>query len=154
MAVFSIGNSSNSFLILRTQEIGASAATTTLIYAGFNLIAALASYPLSSLSDTWGRRTVLLGSCLAFMIVYAGFSLLQSITGIAALFLLYGLFEGSFRSVGRAFASDFVPDRLRASGIGWFSATIGLCQLIAGVVAGLIWDYVGHTGAFLYGAAL
>src|SRR5947207_8885898 len=106
MAIFSIGNSSNSFLILRTQEIGASVLTTTLIYAGFNLVAALVSYPIASLSDRWGRKIVLLGSCSVFLIVYAGFSLAQNIVGIIALFLLFGLHQGSFRAVGRALASD------------------------------------------------
>src|SRR5205823_3833743 len=60
MAIFSIGNSSNSFLILRTQEIGASVLATILIYAGFNLVAALVSFPLTSLSDRWGRKAVLI----------------------------------------------------------------------------------------------
>ena len=153
MAIFSIGNSSNSFLILRTQEIGASVLMTTLIYAGFNLVAALVSYPIASLSDRWGRKTVLLGSCIVFLMVYAGFSLAQNIVGIIALFLLFGLHQGSFRAVGRALASDLSPEHLRASGIGWFSATVGLCQLIASVVAGVLWDQLGHTSAFIYGIA-
>ena len=153
MAIFSIGNSSNSFLILRTQEIGASVLMTTLIYAAFNLVAALVSYPLASLSDGWGRKTVLLGSCIVFLMVYAGFSLAQNIVGIIALFLLFGLHQGSFRAVGRALASDLSPEHLRASGIGWFSATVGLCQLIASVVAGLLWDQLGHASAFVYGIA-
>jgi len=58
---------------------------------------------------------------------------------IAALFVFYGAYEGIFRSVGKAFASDFVPEHLRASGIGWYSTTVGLLQLVASVVAGLLW---------------
>src|SRR5207248_5329009 len=96
-------------------------------------------------------KTVLLGSCMVFLVVYAGFSLEQNIAAIIALFLLYGLYQGSFRSVGRALASDLAPEHLRASGIGWFSATVGLCQLIASVVAGVLWDLLGHTGPFIYG---
>jgi MFS family permease len=72
---------------------------------------------------------------------------------IAALFVFYGAYEGIFRSVGKAFASDFVPEHLRASGIGWYSTTVGLLQLVASVVAGLLWDRVGHGAVFLYGAA-
>ena len=67
------------------------------------------------------------------------------------MFLFYGAYEGSFRSVGRALASDLAPEHLRASGIGWFSATVGLCQLIASVAAGMLWDLLGHTGPFIYG---
>jgi len=72
IAIVSIGNSSNSFLILRTQEVGSSILTTTLIYAGFNLVAALVSYPLTSLSDSWSRKTILTISCLVFLFVYVG----------------------------------------------------------------------------------
>jgi MFS family permease len=71
---------------------------------------------------------------------------------VAGLFVFYGLYQGIFRAVGKALASDFVPDRLRASAIGWYSATIGLLQLTASIVAGLLWDKVGHAAVFVYGA--
>ena len=69
------------------------------------------------------------------------------------LFAGYGLYQGIFRSVGKALATDFVPDRLRASGVGWYNATLGLLGLVASVVAGLLWDHVSHMSVFLYGAA-
>src|SRR6266702_1372977 len=118
-ALFGLGNSSNAFLILRTQDIGASLKTTILIYAAFNLVAALISYPAGYLSDTWGRKHVLLASFVIFVIVYLGFALTRNIFLVAALFVFYGLYQGIFRAVGKAFASDFVPDHLRASGVGW-----------------------------------
>src|SRR5208282_4890962 len=152
-ALFGLGNSSNAFLILRTQDIGASLETAILIYAAFNLVAALISYPAGSLSDRWGRKNILLTSFAIFLIAYLGFALTQNIILIAALFVFYGAYEGIFRSVGKAFASDFVPEHLRASGIGWYSTTVGLLQLVASVVAGLLWDRVGHGAVFLYGAA-
>jgi MFS family permease len=71
---------------------------------------------------------------------------------IAVLFAGYGLYQGIFRSVGKALATDFVPDRLRASGLGWYNATLGLMGLLASVVAGLLWDHVGHAAVFIYGA--
>ena len=153
IALFGLGNSSNSFLILQTQDIGASLETTILIYAAFNLVAALISYPAGSLSDRWGRKNILLASFAIFLIAYLGFALTQNIILIAALFVFYGAYEGIFRSVGKAFASDFVPEHLRASGIGWYSTTVGLLQLVASVVAGLLWDRAGHGAVFLYGAA-
>jgi MFS family permease len=152
-ALFMIGNSSNSFLILQTKGIGASFHTTILIYAGFNLAAALISYPAGSLSDRWGRRTVLLVSFIIFLVTYLGFARAQSVPLIATLFTFYGLFQGIFRSVGKAFASDFVPKHLRASGVGWYSTTVGLLQLVASIVAGLLWDRIGHAAVFYYGAA-
>ena len=151
-ALFGLGNSSNAFLILRTQEIGASLESTILIYAAFNLVAALISYPAGSLSDAWGRRNILLTSFIIFLIAYLGFALTQSTFLVAALFVFYGLYQGIFRAVGKAFASDLVPERLRASGVGWYSTTVGLMQLVASVVAGLLWDRIGHAVVFYYGA--
>ena len=151
-ALFGLGNSSNAFLILRTQDIGASLETTILIYAAFNLVAALISYPAGSLSDTWGRKHILLASFLIFLIAYLGFALTQNILLVGVLFVFYGLYEGIFRAVGKTFASDFVPEHLRASGVGWYSTTVGLLQLVASVVAGLLWDRIGHAAVFYYGA--
>ena len=88
-ALFGIGNSSNSFLILRTQDIGASLEATILIYAGFNLVAALISYPAGSLSDRWGRRNLLLTSFVIFLIAYLGFALAQNILVIAGPYFLW-----------------------------------------------------------------
>jgi len=152
IAIFELGNSSNSFLILQTKSIGASFVVTVLIYAGFNLMAALISYPAGSLSDRWGRRNILLASFVIFFVAYLGFAKTTNLIAIAVLFIFYGLFQGIFRSVGKALASDFVPERLRASAVGWYSAVVGLLGLVASIVAGLLWDRVGHAAVFYYGA--
>ncbi len=152
-ALFGIGNSSNAFLILQTQSIGTSLIITVLIYAGFNLVAALTSYPAGFLSDRLGRRNILLVAFIIFFFSYLGFAFAHNIILIAVLFIFYGLYQGIFRSVGKALAIDLVPDQLSASGIGWYSATIGLLELIASVVAGLLWDNISHAAVFLYGAA-
>jgi MFS family permease len=151
-ALFGLGNSSNSFLILRTRDIGASLETTILIYAMFNLAATLISYPAGSLSDKWGRKNILLASFVIFLIAYLGFALSQNVLVVAALFVFYGLYQGIFRATGKAFASDLVPEHLRASGVGCYGTTVGLLQLVASVVAGLLWDRVGHAVVFYYGA--
>ncbi len=152
-ALFGLGNSSNAFLILRTQDIEASLPTTILIYAGFNLVAALISYPAGRLFDKWGGKSVLLGAYTIFLIAYLGFALTQNVVLIAGLFIFYGSYQGIFRTAGKAVASSLVPDRLRAGGIGWYNTTLGFMQLIASVVAGLIWDRIGHAAVFYYGAA-
>jgi MFS family permease len=152
IAVFELGNSSNSFLILQTKSIGASFAVTILIYAGFNLVAALISYPAGSLSDRWGRRNILLASFVIFFVAYLGFARTRRVVAIAVLFVFYGLFQGIFRSVGKALASDFVPELLRASAVGWYSAVVGVLELVASVVAGWLWDHVSHGAVFYYGA--
>jgi MFS family permease len=153
MALFGLGNSSNAFLILRTQDIGVPLERTILIYAAFNLVAALISYPSGWFIDKWGGKNVMLATFIIFLITYLGFALTLNGVLIAGLFVFYGLYQGIFRTVGKAFASHLVPEAMRAGGIGWYSATLGLLQLVASVIAGLLWDRVGHAAVFYYGAA-
>jgi MFS family permease len=152
-ALFGIGNSSNAFLILRTKALGASLTTTILIYAAFNFVAALASYPAGHLSDRFGRKGVLQLSFVVFLMVYGGFALTSSLGLIGVLFALYGLHQGAFRSVGKALATDFVPPDLRATGVGWYTATIGVTGLVASVVGGQLWTRIGPPATFAFGAA-
>lgn len=149
--LFGLGNSSNAFLILQTRDIGASLQTTILIYAGFNLVAALASYPVGALSDRLGRRTMLALAFAVFALSYLGFALSRNPLVIASLFLLYGLFQGAFRAAGKALAVDLAPGQLRASGVGWYGTAVGLSGLIASLVAGFLWDRVGHAAVFAWG---
>jgi MFS family permease len=152
-ALFGLGNSSNAFLILRTQDIGTSLQITILTYAAFNLVAALISYPAGSLFDSWGGKNVLIVSFVIFLIGYLGFALTQNVILIAGFFVFYGLFQGIFRTAGKALASSFVSEPLRASGIGWYNTTVGATQLVASLVAGELWDHIGHVAVFYYGAA-
>lgn len=93
-----------------------------------------------------------LGAFLVFIITYLGFAFSSNIFLISFLFILYGSYQGIFRSVGKALASDLVPEQLRASGIGWYNTTIGLSTLFASIIAGQLWDRVGHPAVFLWGA--
>lgn len=151
-ALFGIGNSSNAFLILQAHDIGISIQSTIIIYAGYNLVSALVSYPAGFLSDVIGRKYILLSSFIIFFLTYLGFALTHNIVIIATLFIFYGCYQGIFRSVGKAMVIDFVPSGLQASGIGWYAATIGLLQLIASIFAGLLWDSFSHEAVFMYGA--
>jgi MFS family permease len=152
-ALFGIGNSSNSFLVVRTKALGASLTVTIVIYAAFNLVAALASYPAGHLSDRFGRKKVLLVAFVVFLLVYAGFALTSNLAIIGFLFVLYGVYQGAFRVAGKALATDFVPPELRATGVGWYTATIGVTGLFASVVGGQLWTHVGPAATFVFGAA-
>jgi MFS family permease len=96
---------------------------------------------------------VLLAAFGIFLITYLGFALSPNVALIAVLFVLYGLYQGIFRAVGKALASDYVPAELRASGVGWYNTIVGVCGLVASLVGGWLWDHVGHASVFLFGAA-
>jgi len=151
-ALFGIGNSSNAFLILQAKSLGISFMGTIFIYAAFNLVAALISYPAGRLSDKIGRKNILLLALVIFLITYAGFASLRQFWIIAALFCFYGLYQGIYRTIGKAIAADLSPVDLKASGLGWYATTVGLTGLIASVVAGILWDKVGHYAVFVFGA--
>ncbi len=153
VAAFGIGNSSKAFIILRATDLGIPTERTLLVYAGYNFVAAAASYPAGGLSDRWGRKRVLLVALAVFAIAYAGLALSSSAWLLAALFLLYGVFQGAFRAVGKALAVDLVPPELRGSGVGIYGAVVGLSALVASVVGGRLWDGLGPTAIFGYGAA-
>ena len=151
-AIFGLGNSSNAFLILQLRAQGASLQATILIYAIFNLVAALVSYPAGALSDRIGRRAVLLVSFAVAFLAYAGFAVVHGALGVALLFGFYGVFPGLFRTAGKTLAVDLSPPNLRASGVGWYGATVGVTTLLASTAAGLIWDRFGHAAVFAVGA--
>jgi MFS family permease len=151
-ALFGLGNVSNAFLILRTQDIGVSLETTILIYAAFNLAAALISYPAGSLSDSWGRKNILLASFVIFLITYLGFAVTQNIPLIAALFVIYGLYQGIFSVRGQGIRVGFragASARQRRRLVQHNRrppATRGQRR------CGLLWDRIGHAAVFYYGA--
>ena len=78
-------------------------------------------------------------SFIIFLLAYLRFAFSRNDVVIAVLFIFYGLYQGIFRAVGKAFATDFVPEHLRASGVGWYNTTVGLAGLIASIVAALLW---------------
>lgn len=152
IAIFGIGNISSSFMILQTRNVGVPLIITILIYAFFNLVAALASYPAGFLSDRVGRKSVLLISFLLFLLALLGFAFSKNYWLIAISFLLFGVYQGIFRAVGNAFASDFVSQDFRASAVGWFNMTVGITSLVASVSAGLIYDKIGTSTVFIVAA--
>jgi MFS family permease len=110
------------------------------------------SFPAGYLSDTLGRRNVLLIAFVVSVVVYAGFGLTTNLVVLGGLFVFYGLYQGIYRGVGKALATDLAPRELRASGIGWYMATVGVMELTANIVGGQLWTRVGPAATFFYGA--
>lgn len=152
IAVFGVGNASSAFIILRASDVGLPAALTLLVYAGYNLVAALASYPAGRLSDAWGRKRVMVATLGVLAVTFAGLAVASTGVAVAILFALYGVHRGALRTAGKALAVDLAPATLRASGVGIYSSTLGLSALVAGAVAGVLWDRIGAAATFGWGA--
>jgi MFS family permease len=152
VAVFGIGNSSNAFIILKATVVGIPTELTVLIYAGFNLIAAAVSYPAGDMSDHFGRQRLFLAALAIFVVAYLGFAVSENAFVVGLLFILYGAYQGTFRTVGKTLATDLVPSDRRATGVGIYASVVGLAALVASIVGGQLWVRVGPTATFLYGA--
>ena len=152
LGLFTLGNSSNMFLLLRAREMGLAEYQIPLLWALVALIAAVGSTPLSALSDRFGRVRLIVGGWL----VYAGFYLLlgfSSHTGLLwPLFALYGLFMAATEGVEKALVADLVPSAVLGTAYGWFNMIAGIVLLPASILFGWLWQQAGALVAFGFGA--
>jgi MFS family permease len=151
VAVFSLGNSSDTFLLLRARDVGLNENLLLLLYALFNVVEAKLAYSAGKLSDRVERRKLVAAGYVVFALVYVGFALVTGPTAIWLLFPLYGLYYTLTQGIQRALAADLAnPDR-RATEMGLFHMTVGLAALPANIAAG--WLYSLHPAApFALGA--
>jgi MFS family permease len=152
--LFALGNSSDAFLALRTQQLGAVLTDLLLMILAMNLIDTLVSFPAGALSDRFGRRAPLAIAWLIYAAAYAGFALAASPIAAAGLWILYGVYYGINEAVGRAYIADVAPANLRATGYGILNAAIAAAVLPASVVAGILWDAISPAATFWFGASL
>ncbi len=160
MVLFTLGNSSDSFIILRAQERGLNVLHTLLMLMTFTAIYTLLSSPLGALSDKIGRRKLIIGGWIAYGLVYLGFALASAGWQIWTLFGLYGIYYAATEGVAKAFVADIVPDAQRGTAYGLFNAAIGITALPASLLAGLLWQGAwtwtgfGASAPFFFGASL
>ena len=151
--LFSLGNSSDAFLILRSQNLGVGLLTIPLVYALFNFVYAAAAIPLGSLSDRVGREKVIMLGWLAYALAYFGFAMASSAWQAWLLFAFYGLYYATTEGVAKAFIADMVGSERRGRAYGIYNTAIGLVALPASFVAGELWDKVSPAAPFYFGAA-
>lgn len=149
--VFTLGNSSNQFLLLRAGNVGFSAGTVILLYVVYNLTYALISYPAGRLSDRIGRKGLLVAGYAFYGLVYIGFALVKHLPFYWGLFALYGVYIGLSEGVEKAFVADIAPPNLRATMIGLHATIIGLGLFPASLLAGVLWDAFGPVAPFYFG---
>lgn len=152
--LFSIGNSSDTFLILRAQNVGVALLAIPLVYALFNFIYATASVPLGSLSDRIGREKVIILGWVSYALAYLGFGLASKSIEIWLLFAFYGIYYATTEGVAKAFIADLVISEHRGKAYGTYNALVGVVTLPASLIAGFLWDRISPSAPFLFGAGI
>jgi MFS family permease len=160
VSIFTLGNSSDAFLVLRAQNLGNTVTGVLIMLVMFNLIYSLISTPAGSLSDRIGRRRLIIGGWLVYAAIYLGFALAQAAWQVWALYVVYGLYYGMAYGTANAFVADLVPENLRGTAYGTYNAVIGILAFPASLIAGLLWQGAGAwkgfgpSAPFLFGATL
>jgi MFS family permease len=151
--LFSLGNSSDAFLILRAHDLGLSTTLVVLAYSGYNVVYSGLSWPLGALSDRIPRTSILGGGLVVFGLVYAGFAVAPGSWAVWPLFAIYGTYIAATDGIARAWVGDYAPARAGGTAYGLFSAANGGALLIASIVAGVLWSHVDPSAPFWLGSA-
>lgn len=152
--IFTLGNSSDAFLILRAKSLGISLLEIPLVIALFNLVYAFGAVPFGSLSDKIGRIPTLVIGWAVFALVYLGFALTNNALSIWFLYAFYGIYWATSEGVSRALVADLVNPDHRGRAYGLYGMAIGITTLPASFLAGVLWDKFGAAVPFYFGAAM
>lgn len=153
VALFTLGNSSNMFLLLRARQLGVAEAHVPLLWAAVSAVAALCSVPAGSLSDRIGRVRLLLAGYVAYALFYVGMATwAQAGWTLYLLFGSYGLFMAATEGVERALLADLAPPELRGTAFGWLNLVMGAMLLPASLWFGWLWEGASATAAFGFSA--
>lgn len=148
VAIFDIGNSSDAFLVLRAQERGLNIMGILGMLITFNLIYSLISTPAGVLSDRIGRRRIIVAGWLIYAAIYLGFALAKTGVHIWLLYAVYGLYYGLAYGSSKALVADLVPEALRGTAYGTYNGILGILDLPASVIAGVLWQGLGSWQGF------
>ena len=160
VSIFTLGNSSDAFLVLRAQNLGITVTGILIMLIMFNLIYSLISTPAGSLSDRIGRRRLIIGGWLVYAAIYLGFAFANADWQVWALYVVYGLYYGMAYGTANALVADLVPEELRGTAFGTYNAVIGILAFPASLFAGLLWQGAGGwqgfgpSAPFLFGGTL
>jgi len=154
VVVFTLGNSSDAFLILRAQDLDFSVPQILLLFVAFNLVYALSALPAGLVSDRLGRKRVIVVGWSIYALAYLGLAVVSAAWQVWLLFALYGLYYGVAEGVSRAFVCDLVPAERRGTAYGLYHTAVGLSLLPASLIAGWLWHLIGPEAPFFFGAAM
>jgi len=152
--LFTLGNSTDAFLLLRSNQLGVAVALAPILWAFLNLVKSIFGTWLSGLSDKIGRKPLIVTGWLVYSAVYFGFSRATVAWHAWALVGAYGLFYAMTEGTEKALVADIVPKERRGVAFGWYNLAIGLGALPASLIFGAIWDRAGAPAAFMFGGSL
>ncbi|MDQ3673595.1 MAG: MFS transporter [Gemmatimonadota bacterium] len=152
--LFTLGNSTDAFLLLRAHQLGVPIILAPILWALLNFVKAATGTFGGQLSDTYGRKPLIVGGWILYAAVYFAFGWATAAWHAWALFVVYGLFYGMTEGTEKALVADFVPRARRGAAFGWYNLAIGLGALPASLIFGAIWDRSGAPSAFMFGATL
>lgn len=151
--LFTLGNSTDAFLLLRASQLGVPVALAPILWAALHVVKTASSTPGGALSDRIGRRPTLIAGWTLYAAVYFGFASASTAWQAWALFAIYGLFFGLTEGSERALVADLVGPERRGTAFGWYNLAIGLGALPASLLFGYVWDRAGAGAAFIMGAS-
>lgn len=154
LGLFTLGNASDVFLLLKAGGARAPLTTLPLLWMGLHVVKTAASVPGGRLADRVGRPRVIAAGWIFYAAVYAGFAFAESQPAIWGLFLVYGLYHGLTEGAEKALVAQIAPPRKRGTAFGRYHFTLGMLTLAASVLFGAIWELAGSRAAFLTSAAL
>src|SRR5947199_1646926 len=154
LLLFTLGNSTDAFLLLRAGQLGVATALIPILWALLNLVKAVANTPGGILSDRVGRKPLIAAGWLVYAAVYFLFGRAGHAWQAWALFAVYGLYFGLTEGVEKALVADLVPADRRGAAFGWYNLAIGIGALPASLLFGALWDRWGSATAFDFGALL
>ena len=152
--IFAIGNSSDTFLILKAKSLGLTTTLAILAYALFNLFYAVFSTPAGILSDKIGPRKLLFVGFILFALIYFLFGINQSSVFIWPLFIFYGFYMALTEGVGKAYVSLIGEKEMMATSLGVYQMAVGISTFFASLIAGLLWTYVDSRMPFIFGGIM
>jgi MFS family permease len=152
--IFSLGNASDAFLLLRLTDLGIAAVWVPLLWSALHVVKVGSSVIGGELSDRFGRRAMIGLGWIVYALVYAGFGFFDTPALVIAVFLSYGLYFGFTEGVEKAWIADLADASERGTAFGYYNAVLGVGSLIASLLFGFIWTRVSPHAAFLTGSAL
>ena len=154
VALFTLSNSSDAFLLLRAQSVGVSIASIPLLWAMLHVIKVVSSLVGGDLSDRLGRRRLIVSGWILYAAVYAGFAFVSNNISVWILFLIYGIYFGLAEGAEKALVADLVRPEQRGTAYGLYNLAFGITVLPASLLMGALWSWRGPAVAFLVSAAL